>query len=309
MKNPIFIVGLHRSGSTLWLNTLARHPKIFRIGEMYFLTLWHRDFRYFYSNIVGDLSKDNDVEKMIDLIFSEKMIPGISSSFFQDDILKVNNKNFKNTLQSAIRNSDKSFSSIFKIFIEEITRFKGYNRCCVKFPVDINYIPQLLKWYPQCKIIHITRDPRATAISRTQFKQGPFSTMMKNPVLRFLIVKLRIYFLVFQYVWESKIHMKYNKHKNYALFCYEDLLVNPEEVIKKMCAFAELDYLDIMLSPDPTKNQPSSLTGKIAMGFDKTGAIRWRDVISKFDKTMITLITKKSMKRLGYDPENHPIFL
>ena len=172
MNSPIFIVGLPRTGSTLWLNIFAQNPKICRMGEMFFLTPLRKDFRYFLKNKIGDLSRDDNIKIMIDLMFSRTGVPGITASFWDYDIAKVNELNLKKTIYNKIRESDKSLGSIFKIIIEEITRFMGYSRACMKFPVYVNHVPKLLQWYPNCKIIHIIRDPRAMAISRTNDPGG-----------------------------------------------------------------------------------------------------------------------------------------
>jgi len=311
MENPIFIVGLPRSGSTLWLNIFAQNPDIHRMGEMLYLTPWRKDFRYFLRKHVADLSSEKNIDKMIDLIFSRKWIPGITGSFWYHDIGKVMDPELKKILKNKLLKSDKSLESIFKILIEEITRFSGYDRCCVKFPVYVNHVPDLLQWYPDCKIIHITRDPRAMAMSRTNDPGGTAAKIKKHPHLKYFIRKIMIFFVIVQYIWTSKLHCKYKKFKNYKLFRYEDLLSEPERVIKELCEFAEIDFVPEMVEPQKGQHehQPSSITGKRQKSFDKKAASRWMTVISPFEKWLITLLTKQSMKRFEYDPKSHPVFL
>jgi hypothetical protein len=306
-KYPIFIVGLPRSGSTLWLNILAQNPKIFRIGEIHFLNPWRKDFRYFIRKQVGDLSYKKNIEKMIELMFSRKWIPGITGPFWYYDIGKVNDCRLKKILCRKIQESDKSLGSIFRILIEEITRFSNYTRCCVKFPVYVNYIPQLLQWYPECKIIHIIRDPRAVAMSKTNDPGGTAKRIAKYPYLRFIIRKVMIFFVIFQYIWTSKLHCKYKNFKNYALFRYEDLLANPEVVVKQLCEFTDVEFVPEML--EPKEGQKSSITGEKQKGFNKKAASHWKNIITPLEEKIITFLTKSSMKRFGYDYKNHPVFL
>lgn len=306
MEKPIFIIGLPRSGSTLWLNIFAQNPKIYRMGEMHFLTPFRKDFRYFLRKHVGDLSSEENINKMIELIFSSEPVSGITGPFWHYDIAQVNTPRLKKILFNKIKESDKSIESIFKIFIEEITYFKGYTRSCMKFPVYINHVPQLLQWYPECKIIHIIRDPRAIAASRTNDPGGTQQKIKKYPYLAFVIRKLMIFFVIAQYIWASRLHCKYKNIKNYSLFCYEDLLAEPESVVKKLCEFTEIDFVPEMLAPK--EGQASSITGKKRKGFDKKAASRWRNVISPFEGKIITLFTQGSMKRFGYDPKSHPVY-
>lgn len=306
MEAPIFIVGLPRSGSTLWLNIFEQNHKTCRIGEMLFLTPWRKDFRYFLRKKVGNLANRKNVEKLIELIFSRKLVPGITASFWYNDIGKVVNPNLKKIIQMRILESERSLESIFKILIEEISAFKGYNRCCVKFPVYVNHVPELLKWYPQCKIVHITRDPRAMAISRANDPEGTQIKIKKHPRLGFIIRNTMIFFVIVQYIWTSKLHCKYKTIHNYALFKYEDLLAEPERLIKELCEFTEIDFVPEML--DPKEGQASSVTGKKQKGFNKKAASHWKGVISPFLESVITMLTKSSSSRFEYDPQNHPVY-
>ena len=137
-----------------------------------------------------------------------------------------------------IKDSDRSLGSIFKILLEEITAFNGQNRFCVKFPLYVNYIPMLMQWFPKCRVIHIIRDPRAITASKTNDPDGTGAIIRRYPYLRFLIRKIMIFFVIMQYIWSSKLHCKFKKYENYALFKYEDLLVDQEIVIKDLCQFA-----------------------------------------------------------------------
>ena len=308
MDNPIFIVGLPRSGSTLWAKILEKNKNILRFREMFFLRPWGKDFRYFYRKKVGDLSIENNITKMIELIFSGEKIAGINGTFWED-MGKINDNDLKDKIHNKILNSDKSLENIFKIIIEETTKFKGYKRCFVKFPVYFSYIPKLLEWYPQCKVIHITRDPRAIAISKTNDPGGTQKLIKKYSQINhisYFIKKIMIFFVIFQYIWDSKVHNKCKKFQNYALFRYEDLLNNPEKTILELCEFSKIKFNKRMLYPD--EGEESSLTGKKRKGFDKKAAFRWKNVISPLEKKIVTFFTKNSMKRFGYDPIYHPIF-
>lgn len=298
MDDPIFIVGLPRSGSTLWLNLITMNSEIFEIGELLFLTpAWRKDFRYFLRTAVDDLSKNENIRRMIDLMFSGRKVPGITASFWQYTAKNYNDQDLKESIYRRILESDRSLRSVFDALIDETPRHYGFNRCCVKFPVFVNYIPQLLEWYPKGKIIHITRDPRAMAISRAGFRG---EKILRNR-------KIMMLFVILQYVWTSRLHCQYNGIENYALFRYEDLLIDPEKIIRELCDFAEIDFVPQML--EPREGQASSVTGKKSAGFDKKAASHWRKAISPLEEKVITILTRRSMKRFGYDPMNYPVFI
>lgn len=307
MNDPIFVVGIPRSGSTLWENIIAKNPKILRLAEMLYLTPWRKDFRYYLKKYGGNLDHEDNIRKILELIFSGKMVKGNTGSFWRfKDIGIVKESKFREIVLKRIMNSDKSVGSFFKIIIEQLTEHSGYRRCCVAFPVYINHVNKLIEWYPECKIIHVTRDPRAIAMSKTNDPTGTRLIIEKHPKYKFIIRKLAISFVIYQYIWSSKIYLKYKETSNFRLFRYEDLLVEPEKVIKDLCNFARIDFTPQMLYP--FEGMSSSISRIKYNGIDRTPASHWKKIITKFEERIITTLTRKSIKRYEFDLKNHPIY-
>jgi hypothetical protein len=312
MKPPIFIVGLHRSGSTLWHNLVAMCPGIMRLTDPRFLSDWrHKDFRYFLRTFIGDLSIDQNVDKMVELCFAKKELPGLDSTFWRfKDIQAANDPQLKREISRRIKKSDRSLGAIARICIEEITHFSRCERACVKFPVDVGHIAELSQWFPGCKIIHITRDPRAVAMSKTNDPSGTAIKVFQHPRLAGLIRKLSIWSVITQYRRTARVYCRFRHLGNYKLFRYEDLLAEPEKTLRELCEFLNVQFTQDLLHPESGfhEHQPSSLTGKRRKAFDPKAAVRWQEVIPAFDNWLITSLTKRSMGTLGYDPATHPIF-
>jgi len=303
MKDPIFIVGLPRTGSTLWHNIFAKNEFICRIGEMHYLTPVRKDFSYFIKNSVGDLNDEDNIRKMYDLIFSGEKVKGISEGFWTIELRDIADNSLKDALIKRTIASDRSVESIFKALIEEYTVYKNKSQSCVKFPLYVNHIPELAKWYPASKIVHITRDPRAIAVSRKNDPGGTKQKIKKYPYLAWFIQKIMVMFVVGQYIWSSRLHISYNKkYNNYELFKYEDLLSDPKRTIEQLCKHTGIEFNEEMLKPG--KGQASSITDKKQEGFDSSAAFRWKKHITVFENRMITLLTKASMRRFSYDPES-----
>lgn len=312
MKSPIFIVGPHRGGSTLWHNLISICPGVMRLTDPRFLSNWrHKDFRYFLNTQVGDLASDRNIDKMVELCFSKKELPGLDSTFWKFKNIQVtNDPQLKGEISCRINKSDRSLGAIARIFIEEITRFSGCERACVKFPVDVGHIAELLRWFPECKIVHITRDPRALAVSKSNDPSGTAMKVVEHPRFARLIRKLAVWSTIAHYRLSAKQHLRFQGLSNYRLFRYEDLLAEPERVLRELCEFTETDFTEKMLEPQKGhhEHQPSSLTGKRQKAFDPAAATRWRTVISRSDYWLISCLTCRSMKQLGYNPKTHPIF-
>jgi len=312
MQAPIFIVGPHRAGSTLWHNLIAMCPGIMRLTDPRFLTDWrHTDFRYFLRKFGGDLAIDQNVDNMVELCFAKKDLPGVNSTFWRfKNIEAATNPELKREISRRIKQSDRSLGAIAAIFIEEITRFSGCDRACVKFPVDVPYIPELLQWFPDCRVIHITRDPRALAMSKTNDPSGTAIKILEHPRLAWFIRKISVWNVILQYRRTARLHRRFRLLPSYKLFRYEDLLAEPEKTLRDLCKFIDVKFTDELLHPEAGRHehQPSSLTGEQKKAFNPSAAVRWQRVIPRFDKWLITTLTNQAMKTLQYDPGTHPIF-
>jgi hypothetical protein len=312
MQDPIFIVGPHRSGSTLWHNIIAIAPGVLRLTEPRFLARrGQRDFNFFLQTQSRNLETDEDVDTMVDLCFSKRSFPGLEAAFWRfERIAAAENPELKKAVVQRIRNSDRSLGAIAKAIIEEVTRFSGCDRACVKFPVDVGHIPELLRWFPNSKVVHITRDPRALAMSKSNDPSGTAIKVVEHPAWAWLIRRTAIWLSVVQYRWTAALHLRYKNLPNYKLFLYEDLLADPEVVLRRLCDFVGVKFSRRMLEPERGRHehQPSSLTGKRQKAFDATAATRWKTVISPFDNFMISCLTRGSMRKFGYNPKKHAVF-
>ena len=252
-----------------------------------------------------------EVNTLVELCFSRKNIPGLEGSFWRfEGISVVDDPALRKEVARRIMESSKSVGAIARIIIEEITRFTGCERACMKFPVNVEHIPELTEWFPDCKIVHITRDPRALAMSKSNDPFGTAIKLLQHPRLAWLIRKMSIWFVIAQYRRSARVHRQLQQLSNYKLFRYEDLLAEPEKTLRKLCKFIDVDFTRQLLHPERGihLHQASSLTGKQKKAFDPSAAVRWQKVMPAFDKWLITNLTKRSMRTLGYDPATHPIF-
>lgn len=310
--SPIFIVGPHRAGSTLWHNLIAMSEGILRLPEARFLGPARRkDFRYFLRTQVGDLADDANVDRLVKLCLSKQPVPGLGGAMWGFKGMDwVADPDLGEAIATRIKASDRAIDSIARILLEELTRFANCTRACVKFPVEVRHIPTLVRWFPDCSVIHITRDPRALAMSKSNDPSGTASKVAAHPRLAWAIRKAAFALVISQYRLSARMHLRCKGMKNYRLFRYEDLLAEPRRTLVELCDFIGIDFREEMLQPQKGRHehQPSSITGKQQKAFDSAAAARWRKVISPVDNLIILGLTRRSMEQLEYDPKNHAIF-
>jgi hypothetical protein len=307
---PIFVCGLPRSGSTLLELTISRSPDVLRLAESIYLSPWRRDFRYFLRTRVGDLSRDENLRKMVDIIFSEHDdIPGIATTFWRlRGIKAIGEERLKQTVFERLKDTDRSLSTIYRVLLQAITEFNGCKRCCVAFPVHPHYLPTLMDWFPDATFVFLTRDPRAVAISKTNDPGGTAIYNKRWPYLKYFIRKAMIAFVTVQYIQASRAHVKMQGRPNYLLVSYEDMVMKPVETMKRVCALAGLEFTDEMLEQTADRAQRSSITGELRLKADPTAASTWKKVITPFEKALVTMLTRRSMVRFGVDYDTHPVY-
>ena len=289
MNKPIFIIGLHRTGSTLINNMFDLSSEVAMApDEMHFSTPWHRDFLY-YARKAGNLKKDEILSIFLRIVFSDTPY---GSAWKKLACSKINRRQ----LFDRILRSSRSPKDILTLILEEYAKSRGKKRFGVKYPVHFSRLKILFEWWPDCKVIHLVRDPRAICASKVN-DNATKSRKNRHELLSPLIHLGTQLFFALEFIWSSRIHIQHKDNSNYLKIRLEDILANPAHYIQKMCRFCELEYEPVMMYPF---GKPSSYDGKKRQGFDQKIAFRWKTTLSPLEVKWITWLTQRGMKRLGY---------
>jgi hypothetical protein len=301
-RPPIFLIGLPRSGSTLWANVMHQHSEVVVFPEMHFLNPWNWDFRVLIRR-AGDLSVDQNVQRLIVAMFSEPPPKGIRRSpyFWRQMRRMAANGMAEAILHRILAAKQRDIGCVFRSIIVEATLHRSKSQAVVQFPVYPAYVDRLSHWWPEAYLLHISRDPRSLAASKTNDPGGTGNLIKRfprfQPILRFAGMS----FATLQYIWASRAHARMVGQRNYKTFFYEQLVTEPERTVRNICDFCGLDFQVAMLTPGP--GQASSLTGQKVGGFDTTRAHGWQQTLSPRQSYLIGRITASSMRRFGYVPE------
>jgi hypothetical protein len=290
----VFLMGSARSGSKIYLNILEKHSDIAIAPEIKFWFPWP------WEKCVVNLIEDNNFLKNKSAIerFVEQLWNGEVDSTFWHLIRggEINLK--KNEIMEKIYRSDRSYKSIFKIFIDSYRDFKGKKISGAQYPMHPYYYPTIMNWFPEGKFLQLCREPRPSLASHLHKEH--FQRIIRQKLKNGMPEKLyEIFLLVYGIFNYNLAAYQYKKNKNDLMFLckFEEFIINPKKSIKNLCKFLKIRYTEDMLNP-PIKDSSFNMEKK--RGFDKKTLIRWRKHLSKFKEKIILYSTKKFADFYGY---------
>lgn len=286
LNKPIFIICIHRSGSTLLRNILDANSEVaMATDEMHISVPYYRTLDNIFSGL--DLDREAGVEKLCDKIFSGD----IRGSFWRD--YRTTGVS-RDSVCREIKKSDRTLKSVIEILLHEYMKSREKKRVGVKYPLHPGRAEQLEDWFPDCKIICLTRDPRAVIASKLNDK-ATRERKRKFGVFSFIIHYITMLLFIFDFIWFSRI-IRRNRER-YFILKYEEIGKDPEKMISEICEFLEIPYEPEMLK---VSGKPSSHTSSTESGFDRSRINRWRTVLNRFDQFIIKVACRRAMRRVGY---------
>lgn len=297
----IFIVGVSRSGTSLMRVTLNASDQIAICRETHFLghLISSEGARYKFRKF-GDLSDDANVRSLVTYIYSPEfarssMYRGVSSQW-RWIIKRVEPAE----LFARILETDRSERALFSVMLQLYAERKGKQIAGEKTPAHIRYVPTLMDWFPEGRIIHMLRDPRAIFISELRRRTKEAVTAPYKQLKRFRALFQLFILLETTWAWFESVQ-RYRRYQSrypakYFLLKFEDLVRDPECQIKQVCEFLGVDFQSAMLEQVVV----SQGFGLGQAGFDARAADRWRDYISPWINAWFRFWFRGPLKQFGY---------
>jgi hypothetical protein len=268
-----FFVGCARSGTTLLRAMFTSHPDLAIPDEThYFSDLITQQGRYAGKNgFAADLF-------LADLL-SHRWFPRLGVS--QDDV------------QGAVlaQPPPSSYAEAVRRVFAVYAKHEGKPRYGDKTPRNVMQLEIIAESFPEARFIHIIRDGRDVALSMSELPWGPQSTLNAARAWRQMVKRGR---RAGQSLGPSR----------YREIQYEQLLEDPQAVVRSLCQFIELPFHPMMLQYFERAEQiiaPSPSTrGRVAMPLTK-GLRDWRTQMSRNDLVTFELIGGRLLEEVGYE--------
>jgi len=298
----ISIVGVSRSGTTLMRQILNSSDQVAICEENHFLghLIPSEGARYKFGKF-GDLSNDDNVRELVDYIYSgglEKSCKkhGDISFHWRWIIKRIDEADF---LQRVL-DSDRSERALFTVMMRVFADRRGKPIMGEKTPAHVRYVPTMLEWFPNGRIIHMIRDPRANFVSELRRRKQLPTTTPYRQLKRFDFLFTPFIVLQTTLVWFESIS-RYHKYRerypdNYYPLKFEDLVSDPEKHVRQMCDFLGVEFQDKMLDRGVTSR--GFRLGQA--GFDARAATRWKEHLPPWVNAWFLFWFRKYLRELGY---------
>ncbi len=286
-QGPLFIVGCGRSGTKLLRNLLNNHPQIGILGfETNFIPFFVKRF-----GKTPDFSDEATLRAVYDALtqtacYQSRQAEGVTMSYEQ--------------LKARLEGVDTELA--WHHVIEGIVKFY-LNAPSVsiwgdKSPDYTVHISLLKEVFPRARFIHIIRDPRDRSLSarKTWGKSVLRSAHGWSKVMELM----------------EKANVRADP--NYLEVFYEQLIGEPEKVMRGICDFLDVPFHEDVLVVD----QPAEAVGKTKRltEFVTSNKAKYRKELSPFEIRRASEITYPYLEAFGYpleDAKSHrelsPLFL
>jgi hypothetical protein len=274
-----FIVGTSRSGSTLLQSMLNTHSQVVIPPETHFFhsyshlnEVYHEDSRYQFR------------ERLLDFWYDQK-------TRIRDLGLE------KNRVQTAADSLD-TYTPV-ELFLLHLTLYRQERKKEIigeKTPRHILHVPQILKEFPDAKIISLFRDPRAAAYSEIKAHFGSPSVIVTSR-------RWQKYVAMHQQL-ENEL-----SSDQYMMLQYRDLVESPKEVLQRITDLIDVSFEEQMLNYYNREEKgfaegEKEWKSETFEPLKKNKNEEWKTGLSTAQVALVEKWAGSYLKELGYDAEN-----
>ncbi len=265
--NAIYIVGNSRSGTTMMSRILGRHDLVFSFNELHF-------FGQINSSDTGNCALTTPkaiklASKLLSIQRDGYLLQGNYSRF--DDEAK--------TIVASVSPDELFPHKVYEAFLLHETCKNGKTIPCEQTPRNLFYIDNVLNTFPDARIINMVRDPRDILLSQKNRWKRHFLGD-KSPARESVRAWLSYHPITTSMLWNLSVNTinKYQDDKRIITVRFEDILDEPEHIMRKICDFIGIEFNKGMLDVQQVgssniqdKNGAKGINTSVAGQWEKGG--------------------------------------
>lgn len=304
IAEAVFIVGVSRSGTTLMRHILEASSRVSVCRESHYLghLLAAEGVRQQLRRRFGDGRDDETARRIVSFIYDGGLDRASRLRDASRQWTWTRRHIPRETFEERFLASDRSERALFDVVLRTYAEHEGKQIVGEKTPAHVRYVDTLLEWYPEGRIVHMVRDPRAIYVSELRRRRGETSSSLPYRFLRRIPFALGA-FVLFEttIAWLESVSLL-ERHLQrypgrYLAMPFERLVADPEDRVRQLCAFLGVPFEPSMLEQVVVSR--GHALGSV--GFDRGAATRWRDRIGPLVDRWFRAWFGRRMRRLGYD--------
>jgi hypothetical protein len=297
----IFIVGVARSGTTMMRYLLETSERIAIARENHFMGHYfgRRGARHYFRQ-AGDLAEDATIRRIVDMLYSGEYARHSRWRNVSPYWRWLTESVAREELERRLLAAERSERGLFATFLRLYADAQGRPVMGEKTPTHLGHVDELLEWFPDARVIHMLRDPRAIYVSdrhrRKTRGRPPYSYIAKVPLL------LESWLLVMTaFSWRRALrrHRRLERQYpgRYLLVRFEDVLQRYEETVPRLSEFLGID---LPVAPESVRVPARHGMRSSEEGLDPAAADRWRERIRPIARRILELTLRGPMSAFGY---------
>lgn len=274
-KGPILITGTFRSGTTLISQMIRNHSNI----ELIYDSVNFMRFSYNNYNPIDDFS---NVKKLVKEILN-RIKKRWDMEFDYREVIK------------KLEKEEINYALIYDTIMSDLLlKESSADIWGEKTTLVWTKIPDFFSMFPNGRVIHIIRDPRAVLASWRKMTHAPGNDYLDS------ILNCRS---------SMELAKKYKNdfaNNKYKLMKFEDLIENPEKEIKDTCKKLDLNFEKNMLNTSKFTDKKgekwdgNSMYDKKIKGISKKTKDKWKDKLSDWEIWLAEYINSDLMDVYNY---------
>jgi len=289
MEAPIFILGCHKSGTSLVRNLLDGSPELFVIPiETHFFEFSGFGVSYALRRAIPKHIKFEQFVEKIEQIIQKSNQKSEMTGTRGGDSLDAGYWNVQ-VLVGYLHNKGKELfelgdlRGLFNVYVEGL-----YSALYADMLPDLRYVEKsvehaefasfLKSLYPKAKFIHVVRNPYAVLVSNRKFMmKGKKKYPYLGPILESMENN-------YYYLYQNPGYIP-----DYMVVKYEDVITETADKMKEVAAFIDIDFSEHLLEPTVLGKGwgGNSMSGKDFQGISNYPLTSWKNDINSLEIELV----------------------
>lgn len=282
-ERPIFMLGSERSGTTLLMTMVGAHPRI-AVPEVAWLYPRFRPYLYSY----GDLNVEANFRNL-----ANEMVFGLKTPHWD---MPVNPATIVDEIIALA--PEKSFAGIYCAMFESFAKHSQKPRWGEKTPHNLFYVAEILQDFPNAQFIYLTRDGRDSSSEYLLSAFGPTNIFAAAEIWNMCQKAVK--------PWRNKL-----SEDQWLDVKYEELVANPEQVLRQVCVFLNEEYTQEMLEfyKGPIASRRGTTRDHAPLGSPVSTKYigRYKNELSINEQRIFATVAGEELKESGYHLDVEPM--